>query len=63
MAKPLAHGLNAWLIACPPNSCVAFQLLITGSVLAFGSEITFIQVFGYSIALGGLVVFKTSGGK
>lgn len=41
----------------------AAQLLISGSVLAFGSEITFIQVFGYSIALGGLVVFKTSGGK
>jgi drug/metabolite transporter (DMT)-like permease len=38
-------------------------LLITGSVLIFGTPITPVQVFGYSIALGGLVVFKTSGGK
>jgi len=38
-------------------------LLITGSVLLFGSQITALQVFGYSIALGGLVLFKTSGGK
>jgi hypothetical protein len=38
-------------------------LLITGSVLIFGSQITPLQVFGYSIALGGLVLFKTSGGK
>jgi len=38
-------------------------LLITGSVLIFGSSITPLQVFGYSIALGGLVFFKTSGGK
>ncbi|KAG5635670.1 hypothetical protein H0H81_010446 [Sphagnurus paluster] len=38
-------------------------LLITGSVLVFGSPITPLQVFGYSIALGGLVLFKTSGGK
>jgi hypothetical protein len=38
-------------------------LLITGSVLIFGSQITSLQVFGYSIALGGLVLFKTSGGK
>ncbi|KIM27760.1 hypothetical protein M408DRAFT_16547 [Serendipita vermifera MAFF 305830] len=35
-------------------------LLITGSVLIFGSTITPIQVIGYSIALVGLVVFKTS---
>jgi hypothetical protein len=38
-------------------------LLITGSVLIFGSQVTLLQVLGYSIALGGLVVFKTSGGK
>jgi len=38
-------------------------LLISGSVLLFGSQITPLQVFGYSIALGGLVFFKTSGGK
>lgn len=38
-------------------------LLISGSVLLFGNEITPLQVFGYSIALGGLVAFKTSGGK
>ncbi|KAG6918403.1 hypothetical protein DXG01_014806 [Tephrocybe rancida] len=38
-------------------------LLITGSVLLFGNQITPLQVFGYSIALGGLVMFKTSGGK
>ncbi|KAG2008261.1 triose phosphate transporter [Coprinopsis cinerea AmutBmut pab1-1] len=38
-------------------------LLITGSVIIFGSTVTPLQVFGYSIALGGLVLFKTSGGK
>ncbi|KAJ8503477.1 hypothetical protein ONZ45_g10834 [Pleurotus djamor] len=38
-------------------------LLITGSVLIFGSQITPLQVVGYSIALAGLVFFKTSGGK
>lgn len=38
-------------------------LLISGSVLIFGSIITPLQIFGYSIALGGLVLFKTSGGK
>ncbi|KAF8155826.1 triose-phosphate transporter family-domain-containing protein [Crassisporium funariophilum] len=38
-------------------------LLITGSVLIFGSQVTPMQVFGYSIALGGLILFKTSGGK
>jgi len=38
-------------------------LLITGSVLIFGNPITSLQVFGYSIALGGLVLFKMSGGK
>ena len=39
------------------------QLLISGSVLAFGSTITAIQVFGYSVALAGLVLFKTGGQK
>ncbi|TFK72095.1 TPT-domain-containing protein [Pluteus cervinus] len=38
-------------------------LLITGSVVLFGAQVTPLQVFGYSIALGGLVLFKTSGGK
>ncbi|KAL1744887.1 triose-phosphate transporter family-domain-containing protein [Schizophyllum fasciatum] len=38
-------------------------LLVSGSVLIFGSIITPMQVIGYSIALGGLVMFKTSGGK
>jgi len=36
-------------------------LLITGSVLIFGSLITPLQVLGYGVALVGLVVFKTSG--
>jgi len=35
-------------------------LLITGSVLLFGSIVTPLQVFGYSIALGGLVLYKTA---
>ncbi|KAF9445534.1 TPT-domain-containing protein [Macrolepiota fuliginosa MF-IS2] len=38
-------------------------LLITGSVLVFGNQITPVQVFGYSIALVGLVLYKTSSGK
>jgi len=38
-------------------------LLITGSVILFGSVITPLQIFGYAIALGGLILFKTSGGK
>ncbi|TFK21140.1 TPT-domain-containing protein [Coprinopsis marcescibilis] len=38
-------------------------LLITGSVLLFGSTVTPTQVFGYSIALAGLVFFKTFGGS
>ncbi|KAJ7598990.1 triose-phosphate transporter family-domain-containing protein [Mycena floridula] len=38
-------------------------LLITGSVVLFDSTVTPLQVFGYSIALGGLILFKTSGGK
>ncbi|KAG9011778.1 hypothetical protein FRB90_007078 [Tulasnella sp. 427] len=38
-------------------------LLISGSVLVFGAQITPLQVFGYSAALGGLVMFKTTGGK
>ncbi|KAH8113858.1 TPT-domain-containing protein [Phellopilus nigrolimitatus] len=38
-------------------------LLITSSVLIFGVEITPLQVFGYSIALVGLVLYKTSGAK
>ncbi|KAG8949173.1 hypothetical protein FRC04_008971 [Tulasnella sp. 424] len=38
-------------------------LLISGSVLIFNAQITPLQVFGYSVALGGLVMFKTTGGK
>jgi len=38
-------------------------LLISGSVLLFGTQITPLQVFGYSVALGGLVLFKTYGSK
>lgn len=38
-------------------------LLITGSCLIFGSQVTPLQVVGYSIALAGLILFKTSGGK
>jgi len=38
-------------------------LLITGSVLLFSKPIAPLQVFGYSIALAGLITFKTSGGK
>jgi len=38
-------------------------LLITGSVVFYQNTITPLQVFGYSIALSGLVLFKTTGGK
>ncbi|KAI0732706.1 TPT-domain-containing protein [Fomitopsis betulina] len=38
-------------------------LLISGAVLIWGTPITPLQVFGYSIALGGLVLYKTSGSK
>jgi drug/metabolite transporter (DMT)-like permease len=38
-------------------------ILIFGSVLIFGTPITEIQVLGYGIALAGLIVFKTTGGK
>ncbi|KAG5646762.1 hypothetical protein DXG03_002448 [Asterophora parasitica] len=46
-----------------PPSHTQDILLITGSVLIFGSAITPLQVFGYAVALAGLVLFKTSGGK
>ena len=35
-------------------------LLIVGSVLVFSAEVTPLQVVGYSIALGGLILYKTS---
>ncbi|CAH7682672.1 triose-phosphate transporter family-domain-containing protein [Phakopsora pachyrhizi] len=35
-------------------------LLVGGSVLMLGSRVTFMQMVGYSIALVGLVVFKTN---
>ncbi|KAI6043924.1 hypothetical protein EDC04DRAFT_2890344 [Pisolithus marmoratus] len=38
-------------------------LLITGSVLLYRAPITPLQVIGYSVALCGLVLFKTSSGK
>ncbi|PIL23337.1 transporter [Ganoderma sinense ZZ0214-1] len=38
-------------------------LLITGSVLIFGAQITPVQVVGYSIALVGLILYKTTGSK
>ena len=38
-------------------------LLITGSVLVFGAQITPVQVVGYSIALLGLVLYRTTGSK
>ncbi|EGN92867.1 hypothetical protein SERLA73DRAFT_190453 [Serpula lacrymans var. lacrymans S7.3] len=38
-------------------------LLITGSVLIFKSEISPLQILGYSIALGGLILYKLSAGK
>ena len=38
-------------------------LLITGSVLIFGAQITPVQVVGYSIALLGLILYKTTGSK
>lgn len=34
-------------------------LLVAGSVMLMGSTVTFVQMFGYTIALAGLVVFKT----
>jgi len=38
-------------------------LLITGSVLIFGSVIMPIQIIGYGIALAGLILFRTAGSK
>ncbi|KAF8556073.1 TPT-domain-containing protein [Imleria badia] len=38
-------------------------LLIAGSVLLFGTPITPLQIFGYSVALCGLVLYKTCAGK
>ncbi|TIA91752.1 hypothetical protein E3P99_00920 [Wallemia hederae] len=38
-------------------------LLIAGSAIIFGGYPTALQLFGYSIALGGLVLFKTQGAK
>ena len=38
-------------------------LLITGSVAIFGTMITPMQVVGYSIALLGLILYKTTGSK
>ncbi|KAJ7596443.1 TPT-domain-containing protein [Mycena floridula] len=38
-------------------------LLITASVIFFGSIVSPLQVFGYSIALGGLILYKTMASK
>lgn len=38
-------------------------LLITASVVFFGSPVTLIQVFGYSLALSGLFIYKNAAGK
>ena len=38
-------------------------LLVTASVIIMGVEITPLQIFGYAVALVGLVLFKTSGNK
>ncbi|KAJ7108535.1 TPT-domain-containing protein [Mycena epipterygia] len=38
-------------------------LLITGSVIFVGAHVAPLQIFGYSIALTGLVLFRTTGGK
>ncbi|OXG86447.1 hypothetical protein C348_01070 [Cryptococcus neoformans Gb118] len=38
-------------------------LLISSSCIFFGSPITPIQIFGYSLALGGLMAYKTSSSK
>ncbi|WWC69579.1 uncharacterized protein I206_103522 [Kwoniella pini CBS 10737] len=35
-------------------------LLISSSVIFFGSPITSVQIFGYSLALGGMVAYKTA---
>jgi len=35
-------------------------LLVTGSVVFFSAEITPLQILGYSIALAGLVLYKTA---
>ncbi|KLT43351.1 triose phosphate/3-phosphoglycerate/phosphate translocator [Cutaneotrichosporon oleaginosum] len=38
-------------------------LLITASVVFFGSPVTLVQVFGYSLALSGLFIYKNAAGK
>ena len=45
--------------------CIKLQdiLLVTASVIIMGTDITFLQIFGYGVALVGLVLFKTSGNK
>ncbi|KAJ7726272.1 TPT-domain-containing protein [Mycena maculata] len=38
-------------------------LLVTATVAFFSAQVTLLQVVGYSIALAGLVLFRTTGGK
>ncbi|KAJ7185639.1 TPT-domain-containing protein [Mycena filopes] len=38
-------------------------LLITGSVVLFSAQVSPLQIFGYSVALAGLILFRTTGGK
>ncbi|KAM0753710.1 TPT-domain-containing protein [Meredithblackwellia eburnea MCA 4105] len=54
-----------YLIGCASSLVLTLSgvvkdiLLVAGSVFFFGSSITGLQMFGYSVALTGLVVFKT----
>ncbi|SGY18190.1 BQ5605_C015g08002 [Microbotryum silenes-dioicae] len=54
-----------YLIGCASSLVLTLSgvlkdvLLVTGSVVLYRSPISFAQMLGYSIALGGLVVFKT----
>lgn len=63
-----AFALNVavvFLIGCASSLVLTLSgvlkdiLLVVGSVVLMGSTVTFTQILGYSIALMGLVVFKT----
>lgn len=53
----MVEGLSGASMVLP--GVVKDILLVSGSVIIMGSTVTFAQMVGYSIALGGLVVFKT----
>lgn len=61
---PPTHS-NTRSLTCPgcPTTQNTDILLITSSTVLFNATITLTQVFGYGVALGGLVLFKTSGAK